>query len=211
MQALELLLQACEEAGRVALALTDKHVGCDNRSDCAAPSSATSKVGTQCSVLSRLQDLHILLEGGGVVSSSSKRAPAEADGRPPLHPADAGRNTPVAAAVPSVASTATAAVASLRLIAASLNQPLQSSRLTCSDFLRSSTAILKDLQAPVPPVTSAPSISAVRSEIRSSLGLERLPSSEAMVAEVESAVKDSSDSIVAAVTAIGDAAAVFPW
>ena len=210
MQGLELLLQACEEAGRVALALTDKHVGCDNRSD-GAPSSAASKVGTQCSVLSRLQDLHILLEGGGVASSSSKRAPAEADGRPPLHPADAGRNAPAAAAVPNVASTATAAVASLRLIAASLNQPLQSSRLTCSDFLRSSTAILKDLHAPVPPVTSAPSISAVRSEIRSSLGLERLPSSEALVAEVESAVKDSSDSIVAAVTAIGDAAAVFPW
>jgi hypothetical protein len=204
-------MQACDDAGKVALALTDKHVGCNGRSDSNLSSSATSKVGTLCSLLSRVQDLHVLLEGGGA-ASAPKRTSAEVDGRPPLHPADAGRGLPAAAAAPTAVSTSAAAITCLRLIAASLNQPLQSSRVTCSDFLRHSSQILKDTAAPIPPVTSAPSISAVRNEIRSSLGLERLSAGDsAVAAEAETAVKESSDSIVAAVTAIGDAAAVFPW
>jgi hypothetical protein len=223
VQALELLLHACDEAGKVALALTDKHV-C---SDAAAPASAASKarilpqkrklysvfifvqVAAHCSVLSRLQDLHILLEGGSIASSSSsKRAPADSDSRPPLHPADAGRGLSPAAAP----SAAAAAIPSLRLLAAALKQPLQSTRLTYSDFSRQCSLILKDMAAPAPPVTSAPSISALRNELRCSLGLDRAAAGDAAAAaEVENAVKEGSDSIVAAVTAIGDAAAAFPW
>lgn len=211
IQALELVMQACDDAGKVALALTDRHVGCSGRSDSNLSSSVLSKVGNLCSLLSRVQDLHVLLEGGGT-ASAPKRAPVDVDGRPPVHPADTGRGLPAAAAAPSAVSTPTAAVACLRLIAASLNQPLQGSRVTCSDFLRQSAQILKDTAAPIPPVTSAPSISALRNEIRGSLGLERLSAGDSgAAAEAESAVKDGSDSIVAAVTAIGDAAAVFPW
>jgi hypothetical protein len=203
IQALELLLQACDDAARVAIALTDKHVGADGRSDSGISASSASKISSHCSMLARLQDLHVLLEGGGGGGGASvpKPKPAELDGRPPLHPADAGRATPSAAA---------AAVPALRLIAASLNQPLQGGRLTFSDFVRSSTQILKDVGAPVPPVTSAPSVSALRSEVRSSVGLERVMAGDAG-AEVDSAVRESADSIAAAVTAIGDAAAAFPW
>ncbi len=226
IQALELLLQACDEAGKVALALTDKHVGCNGRNGIGISSSAASKVSTHCSVLSRLQDMHILLEGGG--AATSKRTLGDADGRPPLHPADAAgaaaaatagggggggsRSLPPSSTVSTAPNPAVAAVPSLRLIAASLKQPLQSSRITCSDFLRHCTHILKDVQAPVAPITSAPSTTALRNEIRCSLGIDRLSAGDApLPAEVESAVKEGSDSIVAAVTAIGDAAAAFPW
>ena len=220
IQALELLLQACDEAGKVALALTDKHVGSVGHSDAALSIAASSKVSTMRSVLSRLQDLHVLLEGSGVAAggapSTPKRTPIDGDTRPPLHPADAGRSAlpppPVASAAASAATSAAAALPCLRLVAASLNQPLQSSRTTCSDFLRHCCSILKDVAAPVPPVTSAPSISALRSELRRSLGLERPGASDVPVAaEVEAAVKEGSDSIAAAVTAIDEAAVVFPW
>jgi len=216
MQALELLLQACDEAGKVALALTDKHVGSGGRSEAAIPAT-TSKIATQCSVLSRLQDLHVLLEGSGVAacaSSAPKRPPSDGDStRPPLHPADAGRSAlPLASAASSTVNSAAAAVPCLRVVAAALSQPLQSSRSTCSDFLRHCTHILKDLPAPVPPVTSSPSISALRLELRRSLGLERPGACDApAAAEVEGAVKEGSDSIALAVTAIDEAAVVFPW